>query len=361
MDNDPNQPQPSSYGQQPPLQSEQSQEPLWYESPPQWGQQPPPQYRQSPYGQLPYEVSPIPDSRPPQQPKKRSRRWLWITLAIIGGLIALGCIALFVALSVGSFVRLAGPVTNLNDNGPGSLRQIIANAKPGSTITFDKSLRGTILLTSGDLNIAKDLTIRGPGADILSISGGKSGHIVRVVQGVSVTISGLTFKDSNTSDGFILNQGTLMLNNSTVSGNTSSGPSGAGGGIFNQGTLTLNNSTVSGNTATFDGGGIFNQYMLTLNNSTVSGNTATSAGGGIDNNGGTLTLNNSTVSGNRVTASGSIGGGIYNNGGTLTLNNSIVSGNTGSYGGGIDNNSGTLTLNNSTVSGNTPTDIFPSP
>lgn len=107
MNNDPNQPQSSSSGQQPPVQSEQSQEPSWYESQPQWGQQHPPQYQPSPYGQLLYEVSPIPDYRPPQQPQKHSRRGLWITLSIIGGLVALGCIgsSLFVALSVGSFFR----------------------------------------------------------------------------------------------------------------------------------------------------------------------------------------------------------------------------------------------------------------
>ncbi len=234
-----------------------------------------------------------------------------------------------------------------------------------STITFDLSLRGTILLTSGDLNIAKDLTIRGPGAGILSISGGKSGHLVCVL-GASVTISGLTFENTKTAGGLIVNNGgTLTLNNSTVSGNTASGSNILGGGILNQGTLTLTNSTVSGNTATDAnvlGGGIFNGGTLTLTNSTVSGNTATdpsSAGAGIFNNGGTLTLSNSTVSGNTITGSGSIGGGIYNNGGTLTLSNSTVSGNTvtgsGSVGGGINNNGGTLTLSNSTVSDNTAT------
>jgi hypothetical protein len=122
MNNDPNQQQSSYYGQQqpllsqqPPLQSEQPQEPPLYESPPQWGQQPPPQYRQPPYGQLPYGVPPGPYYWPPQQPKKPSRRGLWIALAIIGGLVALVCIAssIFVALSIGSiagsFSRIAGP------------------------------------------------------------------------------------------------------------------------------------------------------------------------------------------------------------------------------------------------------------
>ena len=260
-------------------------------------------------------------------------------------------------------------VANLQDNGVGSLRWAIANAPSGSTITFDPSLRGIIRLTSDDLNIGRDLTIRGPGAGMLSISGGKSGHIVRVVQGASVTISGLTFKDSNrfenngtltlsnstvsgNNDGGIGNDGgRLTLSNSTVSGNTAS----SGGGIFNNSMLTLSNSTVSGN----NGGGIYNVGTLTLSNSTISGNRAIgqfNSGGGIANfDGGRLTLSNSTVSGNTATGPNSVGGGIFNLDGTVTLSNSTVSGNiaTGGYGGGIFNDfRATLTLSNSTVSGN---------
>ncbi|MBV9230751.1 MAG: AAA family ATPase, partial [Chloroflexi bacterium] len=194
----------------------------------------------------------------------------------------------------------------LDDDKPGSLRYAVNRAPSGSTITFDTSLQGkAILLTSGDLNIAKDLKILGPGAGKLAISGGKSGYMVHVIQGVTVTISGLTFKDStiedsNVSNGFIYNEGgTLMLSNSVVSGNTVID----GGGIYNTngGTATLNNSIVSGNTETGSGGG----------------------GGGIFNtNRGTVTLNNSIVSGN--TATFSVGGGIYNVGGTVTLSNSTI-------------------------------------
>ncbi len=64
-------------------------------------------------------------------------------------------------------------VTSLNDNGPGSLRQAIAVATPGSTITFDASLRGTIVLADS-LDITKSLTIHGPGAQVLSIRGGNN-------------------------------------------------------------------------------------------------------------------------------------------------------------------------------------------
>jgi transcriptional regulator with XRE-family HTH domain/energy-coupling factor transporter ATP-binding protein EcfA2 len=249
--------------------------------------------------------------------------------------------------------RLPDPtrVTNLADHGPGSLRQAIDTSPPGSTITFDAHLSGTIMLTS-DLAIDKNLVIRGPVARTLAVSSGYSGYIVRMLGGVSVSISNLNFEHSSTMSerdlsGFISNTGTLTLTNSTVSGNFSIGT--GGGGISNTGILTLSNSTVSGNIA-IGGGGIANFHgTLTLNNSSVSGNT----GGGILNNGGTLTLNNSSVSGNMTTDPNSEGAGISNTG-ILTLSNSTVSGNTASGGGGgIYNGNGTLTLSNSTISGNT--------
>jgi hypothetical protein len=203
-------------------------------------------------------------------------------------------------------------VNTLNEAGPGSLRYAVDASPAGSTIRFDVSLRGTIKLTSGDLIIERNLNIHGPGAGILSISGGKSGHIVRVIRGVSVTISGFTFKDSNTSIGLIDNQGILTLSNSVVSGNT-------GGGINNTGTLTVSNSTISGNT----GLGINNSNniviggTLIVSNSTISGNA-----GGIDNsNNSTLKVSNSTISGNASEGIASFDGG------SLTVSNSTISGN----------------------------------
>lgn len=259
-------------------------------------------------------------------------------------------------------------VSTLQDNeNPGSLRYAVDDAPADSTIKFDPSLHGTILLKSGDLNITKKLKILGPGAGVISISGGKSGNGIHVSRGAAVTISGLTFKDSKTSNNsFIyIEGGTLMLKNSTVSGNNMSSMSTVslaptvyyGGSIYNSGgTLILNNSIVSGNTTSgqyIAGGGVDNSGgTLILNNSTVSGNTVSGPCGGIYNSSGIITLSNSTVLGNRATDVG----GICNIRGKVILNNSSISGNMTSgqnaTGGGIYN-SGTLTLNNSTVSGNT--------
>jgi hypothetical protein len=60
-------------------------------------------------------------------------------------------------------------VTNLNDSGPGSLRQAIVDATPAETIDF--AVTGKITRTSGELVINKDLTLIGPGATNLTVSG----------------------------------------------------------------------------------------------------------------------------------------------------------------------------------------------
>ena len=213
----------------------------------------------------------------------------------------------------------------------------------------------------GDLDIRRDVTLRGAGAGQTILDGNAADRVLEIYEGATVSVEGVTIQNGkavNDNGGGILNSGTLTLKDSTVSENTAIGNTnnnGHGGGIYNDstGTLTLTNSTVSGNTAS-DGGGIYNyRGTLTLTDSTVSGNRATgsnSGGGGIFNYEGTLTLTNSTVSGNA--ASDGAGGGILNYEGTLNLTDSTVSENTANYGGGGIASLGTLTLTNSTVSGN---------
>jgi hypothetical protein len=248
-------------------------------------------------------------------------------------------------------------VTNTYDSGPGSLRDAIAAASTGDTINFSLAYPATITLGS-TLVVGKSLTIGGPGASSLAISGNNSVEVFFVSGGIAVNLSGVTIQNGYGigSPGGVFNyNATLNLSNCVVSGN-----SGFPGGIYNiLGTLTVTSCTVSGNSAPFpfDGGGIENAFgTLNLVNSTVSGNSAT-RGGGIVNLNGSLAVTNSTISGNYTgscgTGCGTVGGGVDNlQFATLTMTNSTVSGNYSDYGGGIHNERSTVTLINSTIFGN---------
>ena len=199
-------------------------------------------------------------------------------------------------------------VTNANDSGPGSLRQILADADTGGIITFAGD---THILLNFPLIIARDAAIDGAGRKV-TISGGGAVRVFMVGSGVSLSLNHLTVADGEA-------------------------PHNVGGGIYNDGgTVTVNNSTVSGNSADY-GGGIYNlDGTVTVSNSTFAGNQAIS-GGGIYNFDGTVTVSNSTFSGNGAT---NTGGGIYNYGGTATLKNTIVANNPGGNCGGTISDDG---------------------
>src|SRR5262249_15313017 len=87
------------------------------------------------------------------------------------------------------------PVVNNNDSGPGSLRAAIAaaNANSGAdTIVFAKGVGGTIKLMSGELSITDSLTITGPGANQLALSGNNASRVIEIAAGFDVALSGLT-------------------------------------------------------------------------------------------------------------------------------------------------------------------------
>ena len=86
-------------------------------------------------------------------------------------------------------------VTNLSDTGvagDGSLRGEIAAANAADTITFQTGLSGTITLTGGELLLNKNLTITGPGASSLTVSGNNASRVFDISNSATVTLAGLT-------------------------------------------------------------------------------------------------------------------------------------------------------------------------
>src|SRR6476660_3748411 len=84
-------------------------------------------------------------------------------------------------------------VTSPADSGAGSLRDAIAAARSGDVINL--SVTGIVTLTTGTLTITKNLTINGPGASTLAISGHNAVQVLSVNQNATVTISGVTIEN----------------------------------------------------------------------------------------------------------------------------------------------------------------------
>lgn len=248
-------------------------------------------------------------------------------------------------------------VTNLNDSGAGSLRQVIDSAAPGDTITF--AVTGVITLTSGELVVNKDLTLSGPGANNLSISANTNPALAsRVINNSAhLTINNLTLLNGNPglgSGGGILNTntGVLVINNSVITANRAQ----TGGGIFNSagGQLQVTNTTFFANLTQLvdagdaSGAGIYNIGVATISNSTFNQNNGHDHGSGLYNNA-TATVTNSTFSLGQANTSA-----VYNDkNGTLQLNNVTITLNNGrKEATGLDSNGGTVVLSNSIISDN---------
>jgi CSLREA domain-containing protein len=303
-----------------------------------------------------------------------------------------------------------------------SLREAIgtafsqSNANPDQAVIFDPSFslgQQTIVLTNGQLNIANPGTISifGPGANLLTVSGNDATRVFMINSGSSALIRDLTVSGGNDTaasgangGGGIRIEGFLDLLYSSVVDNRSVNFSGgiyprAGGTVFidncfiarnmagsgggaiyiNNGSVDVANTIFDHNTSNLDGGAIVNGLgTLTARNITVSNNTAARSGGGLDlsdttviadsriinnlsaasfgNGGGisaddSLTITNTTISGNKAKTGGGIA--IAGAGENFNISGSTISDNIAvSNAGGIRNSSANLNLTNSTVSGN---------
>jgi hypothetical protein len=256
-------------------------------------------------------------------------------------------------------------VSNLNDNGSGSLRQAIldANSAAGNNlINFASGVSGAINLVTPLPDLSSNIDLEGPAPANVTVQCGIYGNlrIFTVTNGATVTIAGLTVSHDLGPNAFagIQNQnGTLTVSNCALDTNY-----GVGIGSYAGEDLTVSNCTFTNK----QGGGILIAApavgpggVVTVSNCTLStwGPAISSQGGTLNvsrcnisnntpgiSNSGTLDVSNSTISSNS-------GGGIYNTG-TATIDSCTIAGNTNMNGGGGISNSGTLTITNSTVTGN---------
>ncbi len=212
------------------------------------------------------------------------------------------------------------------------------------TITLSPSL-GKLNLT----NTAAPLSIVGPGANQLTISGGDAVGVFAIASNVTVTMTGMTISagSAGTGGGAVNSQGNLTVANDVFSGNAAVL---YGGAIYNNGgTLSVSNAMFAGNAASFGlGGAIDNAGLLIVANSTFTGGAAWQ-GGAIDNKAGVLSVTNSTFTNN----SGTEGGAIFNNAIASIYGTTISNDVTTFNGGGIANDlAGTMTVVNSTIANN---------
>ena len=222
-------------------------------------------------------------------------------------------------------------VANTNDSGSGSLRDALAGAAPGDTIDLS-GLSGTININS-QLAIANNVTIIGPGAANLSVTG-TSGTIFKFTGSSGLTtISGLTMTGAtaNAIQCFGMRSADLKLEEVIVTGN--SGNYAGGMYFMNCGSLEVVDSTFSNNNSTYyEGGGI--QF------------------GGTDS----VTITGSTFDNNSISTSRySRGGGAYiQTSGSISIADSTFINNYSYYGGaGVNLHSNDVTITGSTFSNNT--------
>jgi CSLREA domain-containing protein len=306
--------------------------------------------------------------RPADQRRDGARKLRPAWLALITGLAALqgGMIARAATFTVTTALDESNGSPDPALGAGTSLREAIqaANGSPGSDIirfsdgtelpggipTTDFLGQAQVIRLQGtNLTISGDVSILGPGPELLALDGNSNGDtnpdpgelriLVITTEVNDILIEGLTFQNARA-------------------------PRGAPGAGFlsgARGVSVVRDCNFTGNGTNEDGGAIWfgngTLGTLRIENCTFSNNDAGSGGGAIRTSGNNTTIiENSEFTGNTTRtgfSTASVGGAIRCTNGTLEIRDSVFTANTAIYdGGAINNNRGKLTLERTRFVGN---------
>ncbi|MCI5058329.1 MAG: PKD domain-containing protein [Flavobacteriales bacterium] len=285
--------------------------------------------------------------------------------------------ALLVLLSIAfQFFATQHSISNLNDSGQGSLRDLVSNSSVGDTIHIpEQYANDTIQLTSGVIPINSELVILGPTTGHLTIDANLNSRIFSVTDKATIKNLHLT-RGSTGRGGAIYATDSLYIEHCYLNKNVATGsgaidgggaimvygPTGymymndcwvdsnsvpntnnhGGGGICFSSNLNGNssglieNSSVTNNSTWLYGGGIYVYYSnVVINNVTISNNHTDQRGGGLAHNWkGSVHMNFCTVTENSAGSTSFSGGGLYctSSNPHIYISNSIVENNIGNTG-----------------------------
>jgi hypothetical protein len=267
-------------------------------------------------------------------------------------------------------------VTNCDDDGAGSLRDVLRASASGDTVDLTQLSCSVISLTTGAVVAAVDtITIEGPATRAFTIDGNNADRVMLHYGAGSLLLRNLTLTRgqhfaSGTNVGVagcLASAGYVTLDHSTITGCAAAGEGAYGGCVYAY-SLILASSTLSAcdalgthptnETAAFGGAAFV--YQIDLVESTVTGSRARHRSGAsrpsYDIGGGVATIRGGLVIDSTVESNSSTGrGGGLSTFGDLLVRNSTISGNnaTTAFGGGLFvRHPAALDARNSTISAN---------
>jgi hypothetical protein len=265
-------------------------------------------------------------------------------------------------------------VTNCDDSGPGSLRDVAGTALDGETVDLTQLSCSVISLTTGAILLgSQDLTLLGPGAHGLLLQGATPGAgVIYDLGGGTLTIRGIDVagghkyrSDHAASGGCIHATGNLDISDAHVFDCAvhTVADEASGGALYASGFITMASTVVDqcsiATSGSAKGGGVSAGTDVLMLDSRVSGchvvAGASALGGGV-HAGGNLMVKYSTLADNDIADSASgIGGGGWS-GGDAVIYWSTVSGNRATVAGALymarGDGSESANIGDSTISGN---------